>query len=99
MDEPSRWVTLSLNLLANIIHWAGLSAYGLTLVGFAGLLCVRGDQHRETLQRFQAFGPLLGLSMGAPVLGGYSLHLPKYGLHLPDFHAYDGRELDRRVVV
>ncbi|MEC7241851.1 MAG: hypothetical protein VXW32_11515 [Myxococcota bacterium] len=63
------------NLFQNL-HVGGAIIYGLTAIGcWLAIATARSleDNHRR-VERFLALGPVLGLSLGALILGGLGLH-------------------------
>ena len=69
--------------LFSLLHIAAAALYGVSLTVFTVLLCASffggmGDP-RATMRRFQAWGPGLGLSMGALILGGLATYWLQHG--------------------
>lgn len=69
---------MAIDLFFSALRWLGATLYGGSLLAFALLLAMRQlvvGAHSERLVRvYRAWGPGLGLSMGAMILGGAVMH-------------------------
>lgn len=74
---------MAIDLFFSALHWLGATVYGGSLVAFSLLLAMRSlivGEHSEGVMRvFRAWGPGLGLSMGALILGGAVMHFRTHG--------------------
>ena len=67
--------------LFQTLHLTGAALYGLTAVGcWVAITAARSPEtnHRQ-VERFLALGPVLGLSLGALILGGLGVHYHEAG--------------------
>lgn len=74
---------MAIDLFFSALHWLGATIYGGSLIAFSLLLAMRslivGEQSEGVMRVFKAWGPGLGLSMGALILGGAVMHFRTHG--------------------
>lgn len=74
---------MAIDLFFSALHWLGATIYGGSLVAFSLLLAMRslivGERSEGVMRVFKAWGPGLGLSMGALILGGAVMHFRVHG--------------------
>ncbi len=74
---------MAIDLFFSALHWLGATLYGGSLVAFSLLLAMRslivGEQSEGVMRVFRAWGPGLGISMGALILGGAVMHFRTHG--------------------
>ena len=74
---------MAIDIFFSALHWLGATIYGGSLIAFSLLLVIRhlivGEHSNDVMGIFRAWGPGLGLSMGALILGGAVTHFRIHG--------------------
>ena len=74
---------MAIDIFFSALHWLGATIYGGSLIAFSLLLVIRqrivGEHRQNVMGVFLAWGPGLGLSMGALILGGAVTHFRIHG--------------------